>query len=742
MSQLNRPGMPGLFTSMVVTLALSCGVQAHAQGLSSDIELIHPKASPGALPGLESSERDEPGTFRAQATVQFEDSPLVLYQEGLDDAPAGEVGAVVHRRIATHLGVSGTIAKRWRLGGSLPLYGQWGSEVPDLAADGFGVGDLRVNASFWLGRSRIGDFSAYAGFTLPFGRRNAWMGDRGPRSELGVAYATGFGRTAIHADIGLDARGAWHESSGIYDRGSALLISGGARVPILEDKLDGFGVLYTRWGGGIFVGRADYVVSALAGAKYHASETLKFDLGIGRGFTPGVGTTDVRVMAQISWHRTPKEEEEEIIEVIVKREPEIEPEDPPPPPPEPTEPPPAEIVGEQVIVTAPILFFVNTPDLKPESTEAMQAIAELMADDPQIGHLVIEGHASSEGTFEYNYDLSARRARAIHEALMKEGVHKTRISYRGMGEVEPIVDGEDEDALAANRRVEFHIIKRRGPGDGQLEHPEQSPLPWSGEPVDTPRPEWSDEVMKKYEEDQAKLQKALGPVLEEDTEDPFAFDDPEMSGPIRVQLPPEARPTQPKPEPTVEPTVEPAVAPTPVPQVTKPAPSIEPAPSVEPQPQVEPEVPEPTVDTDGTAEATDVPPVSKPAPTGVDSYALKVYAAFIPPFMAHADALREAGKLPEAHYALVLEAALDATGRLVSVKAVQGSGAEALDGAAIRAFYQSQPFPAPPPDRLQNGRILLQNIRLDVEGSGSAPPAVPAGDKLQQILDRDSGGEP
>ncbi|MCO4743239.1 MAG: OmpA family protein [Proteobacteria bacterium] len=685
--------------------------------------------------------------------MQFEDSPLVLYAAGDRE----ELGAVVHRRITTHLAMSGTIAKRWRIGGSLPLHGQWGSEVPDLAADGFGVGDLRIDGSFWLGRSTIGDFTAHLGFALPFGRRNAWMGDRGPRTEVGVAYATGVRRTEIHADVALDARGAWHESSGIYDRGSALLISGGVRAPIVRDKLHAFGVLYTRWGGGIFVGRGnDFVLSALAGAKYKPIKTLDVDLGIGRGVTPGVGTTDIRVLAQVSWHHTPKPPEPEPeIEIIVQRE-DIEEPPPPPPPPEPTEPPPAEIVGEQVIVTAPILFFVNTADLKPESTEAMEAIAELMADDPQIGHLVIEGHASAEGTYEYNYDLSARRARAIHEALMEQGVHKTRISYRGMGEVEPIVEGEDEDALAANRRVEFHIINRRTPGDGQLEHAESSPLPWSGEDVDTPRPEWSEEVLKKYEEEQAKIQKALGPVIEDDTDDQFAFDDPEMSGPIRVQLPPEARKPQPevsKPVP-VEPAPEPA--PTPEPE-TPPAPETS-APT-EPTPPVEPETPAqsgpepdstastPTVTKpapeDAVADVDPTPVVVKPAPsaTSVDPYTLKVYAKFVPPFMAQADLLRDAGKLPGTHYSLALDAVLDAEGRLVSVKAAKTSGVEALDGAAIRAFFQAQPFAIPPASRLENGQVKIHNIRLEVEGSGVDDLAVPASERVDDMLDRDGGGQ-
>ena len=87
----------------------------------------------------------------------------------------------------------------------------------------------------------------------------------------------------------------------------------------------------------------------------------------------------------------------------------------------------------------------------------------------QIGHVVIEGHASEEGSHQYNYDLSNLRARAIFKALAEAGVHPDRMSHRGYGEALPKNLGEDEAALAENRRVEFHIIRQDAP-DTVLEY--------------------------------------------------------------------------------------------------------------------------------------------------------------------------------------------------------------------------------------------------------------------------------
>ena len=87
-------------------------------------------------------------------------------------------------------------------------------------------------------------------------------------------------------------------------------------------------------------------------------------------------------------------------------------------------------------------------------------VAKLINEDIQIGHLVIEGHASEEGSYGYNYDLSNLRARAIYRALVEAGVHPDRLSHRGYGEAIPIKSGEDEASLALNRRVEFHIVRQ------------------------------------------------------------------------------------------------------------------------------------------------------------------------------------------------------------------------------------------------------------------------------------------
>jgi hypothetical protein len=121
----------------------------------------------------------------------------------------------------------------------------------------------------------------------------------------------------------------------------------------------------------------------------------------------------------------------------------------------------------------------------------MGAIAKLMSEKPEIAHLVIEGHASEEGDFRYNYKLSLERSLAGYEALVAAGVHPWRLSCRAMGEVQPVVPGDTPEALATNRRVLFHVVRQlraEEPTPPEMTAPVK--VPWTGEPAQVlPLPE-------------------------------------------------------------------------------------------------------------------------------------------------------------------------------------------------------------------------------------------------------------
>jgi peptidoglycan-associated lipoprotein len=66
--------------------------------------------------------------------------------------------------------------------------------------------------------------------------------------------------------------------------------------------------------------------------------------------------------------------------------------------------------------------------------------------------LTIEGHADERGTREYNLALGDRRANAVREFLITQGVPPDRLRTLSYGKERPQVAGHDEAAWAQNRR--------------------------------------------------------------------------------------------------------------------------------------------------------------------------------------------------------------------------------------------------------------------------------------------------
>lgn len=71
--------------------------------------------------------------------------------------------------------------------------------------------------------------------------------------------------------------------------------------------------------------------------------------------------------------------------------------------------------------------------------------------------VVVEGHADSVGSEEYNRALGLRRAETIKNELVNFGVDPARLSIESFGKSKPLIDQESDWARAANRRVEFKV---------------------------------------------------------------------------------------------------------------------------------------------------------------------------------------------------------------------------------------------------------------------------------------------
>ena len=102
----------------------------------------------------------------------------------------------------------------------------------------------------------------------------------------------------------------------------------------------------------------------------------------------------------------------------------------------------------------PIHFAFNESTLTDSARSQLNDLSDCIKKGGG-GKITLEGHADERGTEEYNLQLSNRRAASVRKYLTDLGVPPSRLDTVGYGENRPAVEGHDEAAWAANRRVEF-----------------------------------------------------------------------------------------------------------------------------------------------------------------------------------------------------------------------------------------------------------------------------------------------
>ena len=87
----------------------------------------------------------------------------------------------------------------------------------------------------------------------------------------------------------------------------------------------------------------------------------------------------------------------------------------------------------------------------------IQQVAAAMKASP--GNVIVAGFTDDRGTDEYNRGLGERRAQAVRQALINDGVPAGKIQTVSFGKEMPADPGSGEAAWAKNRRAEFGVVK-------------------------------------------------------------------------------------------------------------------------------------------------------------------------------------------------------------------------------------------------------------------------------------------
>lgn len=101
-----------------------------------------------------------------------------------------------------------------------------------------------------------------------------------------------------------------------------------------------------------------------------------------------------------------------------------------------------------------INFETGKADIKPESQPTVEQIVEMLKQNSNL-KISIEGHTDNVGSDKSNQTLSENRAKSVMNAIISQGINKSRLSSKGWGTSKPIADNRTEEGRAKNRRVEI-----------------------------------------------------------------------------------------------------------------------------------------------------------------------------------------------------------------------------------------------------------------------------------------------
>jgi len=109
------------------------------------------------------------------------------------------------------------------------------------------------------------------------------------------------------------------------------------------------------------------------------------------------------------------------------------------------------------------LGFPNGTELDSLAQAKLDIILQFLKADPSVNRINLDGHSDNSGNRLTNRDLSRRRAIAVMDYLMANGVPEAQITIRFHGERYPLVTNKTEANRAKNRRVTLHLEREAVP---------------------------------------------------------------------------------------------------------------------------------------------------------------------------------------------------------------------------------------------------------------------------------------
>lgn len=118
----------------------------------------------------------------------------------------------------------------------------------------------------------------------------------------------------------------------------------------------------------------------------------------------------------------------------------------------------SQLPNNQPVILRNIFFDSGAATLRPESTPELERLKNLLLEHRSL-RIRIQGHTDNIGTASDNLSLSEKRAKAVFDYLVKNGINPDRLTYAGFGESQPIDNNDTPEGRRNNRRTEFVIVR-------------------------------------------------------------------------------------------------------------------------------------------------------------------------------------------------------------------------------------------------------------------------------------------
>lgn len=111
----------------------------------------------------------------------------------------------------------------------------------------------------------------------------------------------------------------------------------------------------------------------------------------------------------------------------------------------------------KIHINQQVFFTTGKEAILAKSFPLLKAVSDAVKGTAGIKKVRVEGHTDNKGDAAKNLELSKKRAGAVRDWLVKDGVDAARLDAEGYGDTKPIAPNTTDKGRAENRRVDFVI---------------------------------------------------------------------------------------------------------------------------------------------------------------------------------------------------------------------------------------------------------------------------------------------